>query len=92
MHLRRKLLKLALPMVVEYFIDPQLGATRRQIVTRKVQRMWGRGTVVDKLADGPPMWSSSTVVSETVSERLVMADVNGRVVSDAIGDVSASDS
>ena len=83
MHLRRKLFKLAVPMVIGYFVDPQLGAERRQRIVAKVQRMIGKAPQQGSSDSATAGWTSSTVVSETVSERLVVADGNGRVVGDS---------
>lgn len=92
MHLRRKLLKLALPMVVGYFVDPQLGADRRRRIVGKVQRMLGKAPALDDQGRNPENWTPPTVavVSETVTERLVVADGNGRVTGETSSTTAAS--
>lgn len=84
MHLRRKLFKLAAPMVLGYFIDPQLGADRRRRIVSKAQRMLGKAPALDDQGRSTenPSQPTVAVVSETISERLVVTDGNGRVVGD----------
>ena len=88
MHLRRSLFKLAVPMVAAYFFDPQMGATRRQNVALKAQRLMGRTPAVANTAPVTAGWSTSRVVSETISERRVIDDGNGLVVTEATADAA----
>ena len=86
MHLRRSLFKLAVPMVAAYFFDPQMGAMRRQSVALKAQRLMGKTPEVANTAPVTAEWSTSRVVSETISERRIVDDGNGLVVADAPAD------
>ena len=89
MRLRRNLFKLAVPMMIGYFLHPQSGSQRRQRLARKMQRMMGKTSDADSL-DYTPGSSGPTVISEIVTERIVLADGNGRVVGEATVEAGGS--
>ena len=89
MRVRRNLFKLAVPMMIGYFLDPQSGSQRRQRLARKTQRMMGKTSEADSL-DYTPGSSGPTVISEIVTERIVLADGIGRVVGEATVEAGGS--
>ena len=89
MRLRQNLFKLAVPMMIGYFLDPQSGSQRRQRLARKTQRMMGKTSETDIL-DYTPGSSGPTLISETVTERIVLADGDGRVVGEATVEAGGS--